>query len=140
MEWLNFSSTTYETGLFEFKDKLLEWIFVLPNTYSFKVNGLLPEKITPEEIKKQDLESLRRTLENNGITLDAIREAKERFWNNVVTTPLQYSERLSKLYWAEIYIKREDLQFVRSYKIRWALNFIMSLSEEQRQAWIVCAS
>ena len=51
-----------------------------------------------------------------GITIENILDAKHQFWNFINTTPLIKSDRLSKLYKAEIYIKREDLQPVRSYK------------------------
>ncbi len=74
------------------------------------------------------------------IKLKNIIKAKEDFWNFIKTTPLIYSERLSKKYKANIYLKREDLQPVRSYKIRWAFNLINSLNEKERNAWIVCAS
>jgi threonine dehydratase len=55
-------------------------------------------------------------------------------------TPLQYHRKLSEKFQAEIYVKREDLQVVRSYKIRGAYNLIQSLSDEQRQRGVVCAS
>ncbi|TGL18907.1 threonine dehydratase [Leptospira yanagawae] len=55
-------------------------------------------------------------------------------------TPLQFHTRLSDLYQAKIYLKREDLQVVRSYKIRGAYNMIQSLSFEERKYGIVCAS
>lgn len=55
-------------------------------------------------------------------------------------TPLQYHTRLSKLYGANIYLKREDLQVVRSYKIRGAYNMIQSLTLEERNRGVVCAS
>lgn len=74
------------------------------------------------------------------ITLENILKAKHSFWNFIKTTPLLYSERLSKKYNAKIYIKREDLQPVRSYKIRWAFNKINSLSEKEKKAGVVCAS
>ena len=74
------------------------------------------------------------------ITLENILAAKYRFWEVVKQTPLEYSERLSKKYGAEIYLKREDLQKVRSYKIRGAYNLISSLSEVEKQKWVVCAS
>ncbi len=76
----------------------------------------------------------------NNITLDSIKKAKENFWTFIDNTPLIFSERLSKKYDAEIYIKREDLQPVRSYKIRWAFNKINSLNKQEKDAWVVCAS
>jgi threonine dehydratase len=58
----------------------------------------------------------------------------------VLKTPLQHHRKLSEKYGAEIYIKREDLQVVRSYKIRGAFNLIQSLTDEQRKRGVVCAS
>lgn len=58
----------------------------------------------------------------------------------VLKTPLQYHRKLSEKFQAEVYLKREDLQVVRSYKIRGAYNLIQSLSQEQRQRGVVCAS
>ncbi|PIB39128.1 threonine ammonia-lyase IlvA [Maribacter sp. 4G9] len=55
-------------------------------------------------------------------------------------TPLTPSIRLSKQFGANIYLKREDLQRVRSYKIRGAYNKINSLSQEERKNGVVCAS
>lgn len=74
------------------------------------------------------------------ITLESIKKAKQEFWDFIKTSPLEYSKRLSEKYDAEIYLKREDLQSVRSYKIRWAFNKINSLNNEEKQAWVVCAS
>ena len=58
----------------------------------------------------------------------------------IPNTPLMFSPRLSKKYKAQIFLKREDLQTVRSYKIRGAFNLIQSLSEKEKKAGIVCAS
>ena len=55
-------------------------------------------------------------------------------------TPLRLSHRFSKLYGANIFLKREDLQEVRSYKIRGAYNKISSLSLKESQNGVVCAS
>lgn len=55
-------------------------------------------------------------------------------------TPLQLHKRLSEEFDCEVYLKREDLQVVRSYKIRGAYNFISHLTEEERLKGIVCAS
>lgn len=55
-------------------------------------------------------------------------------------TMLQYNEGLSLKYNAKIYLKREDLQVVRSYKLRGAYNLISTLSDEQRAQGVVCAS
>ncbi len=58
----------------------------------------------------------------------------------VLKTPLQYHAKLSEKYQCELYLKREDLQVVRSYKIRGAYYLIQGLNEEQRLRGIVCAS
>lgn len=55
-------------------------------------------------------------------------------------TPLMHNRNLSNRYGAEVMLKREDLQMVRSYKIRGAYNKIRSLSPEQVERGIVCAS
>lgn len=60
--------------------------------------------------------------------------------NVALKTPLQFHAKLSEKFKAEVYLKREDLQVVRSYKIRGAYNLIQSLSEEQRNRGVVCAS
>lgn len=52
-------------------------------------------------------------------------------------TPIQYCERLSKLYNANIFLKREDLQITRSFKIRGALNKILNSKNINK---VVCAS
>ncbi|UQZ34781.1 threonine dehydratase [Paenibacillus sp. PK3_47] len=58
----------------------------------------------------------------------------------IVRTPLQLDAVLSARYGCNVYLKREDLQIVRSFKIRGAYNMIRSLSEEDRAKGIVCAS
>jgi len=55
-------------------------------------------------------------------------------------TPLVYNELLSEQFQANIWLKREDLQVVRSYKIRGAYNMIQSLPESDIQNGVVCAS
>ncbi|NDI34850.1 threonine ammonia-lyase IlvA [Chengkuizengella sediminis] len=58
----------------------------------------------------------------------------------ITTTPLQYNELLSQMYDCNVYLKREDLQVVRSFKIRGAYLAIQSLSKEVRERGVVCAS
>jgi threonine dehydratase len=58
----------------------------------------------------------------------------------VLKTPLQFHRKLSEKFGCELYLKREDLQVVRSYKIRGAYNLIQSLTEEERNRGVVCAS
>lgn len=58
----------------------------------------------------------------------------------VVHTPLQYNDVLSERYECNVYVKREDLQVVRSFKLRGAYYLIQSLTNEERAAGVVCAS
>lgn len=74
------------------------------------------------------------------ITIKDIEEAAKRIEGIAQKTPLQFSKRLSKKYGAEVYLKREDLQEVRSFKIRGAYNKMASLSEDEKKRGIVCAS
>jgi threonine dehydratase len=67
-------------------------------------------------------------------------QAVERLKPVVIRTPLALSFNLSKRYNCEVYLKREDLQVVRSYKLRGAYNMMSSLSKEQLQRGVVCAS
>lgn len=67
-------------------------------------------------------------------------QAALRIQDVVTRTPLQYNTHLSEKYGADIYLKREDLQVVRSYKLRGAYNKIVSLSEEERSRGVTCAS
>lgn len=66
--------------------------------------------------------------------------ALERLKDVVMKTPLQYNHNLSKKYSARVYLKREDQQVVRSYKLRGAYNMISSLSQQQLHKGVVCAS
>jgi threonine dehydratase len=58
----------------------------------------------------------------------------------VKRTPLTYNHNLSRKYACKVYLKREDLQVVRSYKIRGAYNMMTSLPIDQLKAGVVCAS
>jgi len=66
--------------------------------------------------------------------------AYERLNGIVRNTPLEYNAGLSAKYDCEIYLKREDLQVVRSYKLRGAYNMISQLTDEQLSRGVVCAS
>ena len=58
----------------------------------------------------------------------------------VKKTNLEFNERLSKKYNCNLFLKREDQQVVRSFKLRGALSKIITLSDSQRKKGIVCAS
>ncbi|HTF82570.1 MAG TPA: threonine ammonia-lyase IlvA, partial [Cytophagales bacterium] len=74
------------------------------------------------------------------VSAENILKALERLKPIVTHTPLQKNSRLSERYKCNIYLKREDLQVVRSYKIRGAYNFISSCSNEELSKGIVCSS
>ncbi|BBZ60158.1 threonine ammonia-lyase IlvA [Mycolicibacterium monacense] len=83
---------------------------------------------------------LSQTPRTSPITAADIDEAAQRIVDVVVRTPLQFSERLSEVTGAQVYLKREDLQVVRSYKLRGAFNLISQLTEEEIAAGVVCSS
>ncbi|TDN87602.1 L-threonine ammonia-lyase [Salegentibacter sp. 24] len=72
--------------------------------------------------------------------LKAVKEAAERISKVVVKTPLMQSFTYSKKFSANVMLKREDLQQVRSYKIRGAYNKISSLPQDQLNKGVICAS
>lgn len=74
------------------------------------------------------------------INIDGIYKAAERLSDVAIKTPLTRNKNLSDLYEANIYLKREDLQVVRSYKIRGAYNKMAALGKEQLANGVVCAS
>ena len=67
-------------------------------------------------------------------------DAAQRLQKIVTRTPLMFNANLSKKYQCNIFLKREDLQVVRSYKIRGAYNMMSSLPAEQLNKGVVCAS
>lgn len=69
-----------------------------------------------------------------------VEEAAQRLAGVVTRTPLEPNARLSSRVDAQVWLKREDLQTVRSYKVRGAYNFIVQLDEETRARGVVCAS
>lgn len=67
-------------------------------------------------------------------------EAAERLKKIVTRTPLTFNASLSKKYNCTIFLKREDLQVVRSYKLRGAYNMMSSLPADELNKGVVCAS
>lgn len=66
--------------------------------------------------------------------------AAKRIAPVVTPTPLQRCDRLSEITGATVYLKREDLQTVRSYKLRGAYNLLVQLSDAELAAGVVCSS
>jgi threonine dehydratase len=93
-----------------------------------------------DAVKKKEIDK------NNDVSLPGhpgrlnFHEAAYRLKKVVQHTPLMYNHNLSRKYDCEVFLKREDLQVVRSYKIRGAYNMMSGLSEAQRRRGVVCAS
>jgi threonine dehydratase len=74
------------------------------------------------------------------VTADDVDEAAARLRGVIPTSPLERSSRLGDRTGAQVWLKREDLLPVRSYKIRGAYNLISQLDDEARAQGVVCAS
>ena len=74
------------------------------------------------------------------LSATAVEEAAARLVSVASRTPLERSTRLSRLTGLEVWLKREDLQPVRSYKIRGAYNFMVQLDADTLTRGVVCAS
>jgi threonine dehydratase len=72
--------------------------------------------------------------------LEDVKKAAKKLEGIAIVTPLSKNIRYSKEYKANVFFKREDLQQVRSYKIRGAYNKMSSLNIKQAAHGIVCAS
>jgi threonine dehydratase len=73
-------------------------------------------------------------------SVKGIVQAKKNLEGIIDVTPLKLNEQLSDEFGAKIYLKREDLQVVRSYKIRGAYNFMSQLNAAQKKQGVVCSS
>jgi threonine dehydratase len=89
------------------------------------------------ELSDYQINKMQSTLPS--LTLD-FASAKQRLQKIVNRTPLTYNHNLSRKYACDVFLKREDLQVVRSYKLRGAYNMMSSLPQEQLQKGVVCAS
>lgn len=74
------------------------------------------------------------------ISVENIYKAKVRLNGVVEHTPLSFNHNLSEKYNCRIYLKREDLQMVRSYKIRGAYNKMINTPREILENGVVAAS
>lgn len=73
-------------------------------------------------------------------TVEAIESAAKKLQTVATITPLEKHQRFSEKYDCTMLFKREDLQRVRSYKIRGAYNKLSSLTAEETKHGIICAS
>ena len=74
------------------------------------------------------------------ISLEQIYKAKIRLKDVVERTPLMTNYNLSERFQCKVLLKREDLQVVRSYKIRGAFNRMSAMTQEELERGVVCAS
>ncbi|HZG17096.1 MAG TPA: threonine ammonia-lyase IlvA [Candidatus Bathyarchaeia archaeon] len=76
----------------------------------------------------------------NMVSMEDITVASHALKEVVIKTPLQYNAILSERYQCNVYLKREDLQVVRSFKLRGAYYMMQTLTEQERQKGVICAS
>lgn len=74
------------------------------------------------------------------VTIEDILKASEVLQEIAEETPLEYDAYLSNKYQCDVYLKREDLQMVRSFKIRGAYYAVSQLTPAERSRGVVCAS
>jgi threonine dehydratase len=80
------------------------------------------------------------SIQGPAVDAAAVDAARVRLSSVLPPSPLQPNPRLSARIGGQVWLKREDLQPVRSYKVRGAYNLIAQLDQESRQAGVVCAS
>ncbi|MFI5691773.1 threonine ammonia-lyase IlvA [Kribbella sp. NPDC051586] len=88
----------------------------------------------------QGSSSVARSTTPRTVDAAAIEAAVDRLDGVAVRTPLQRNLRLSERTGAQVWLKREDLQIGRSYKLRGAYNLIAQLDDAAKAAGVVCAS
>jgi len=76
----------------------------------------------------------------NHPSLKGVESAAKKLKGLTRITPLEFNKRLSKNVNASVFLKREDLQQIRSFKIRGAYNKISSLKKDEIKKGIICAS
>jgi threonine dehydratase len=74
------------------------------------------------------------------VNIDNIRQARERIAGKVRRTPILRADKLDPLVDAQVYLKAENLQVTGSFKIRGAMNRILTLSDEERAKGIIASS
>lgn len=102
------------------------------------MNEVLIQKEAPENSSENYDSSL--SFMNGHLNAEGIISAAYNMKDVVNRTPLNYNLNLSKKYQCNVFVKREDLQVVRSYKLRGAYNMMSSLPKKQLERGVVCAS
>lgn len=100
----------------------------------------MPPLKTGNELNSSKINSSGKKKLSGLIPAAKILAASHRLQKIMQRTPLMENINLSKEYDAHIYLKREDLQIVRSYKLRGAYNKMSQLSEVERGKGVICAS
>lgn len=104
-----------------------------------QTSNLLEERLYKHAPTVEEMEESSKTSPSGGGALD-FSAAAARLKAIITRTPLMLNHNLSRQYQCNVYLKREDLQVVRSYKLRGAYNMMSSLPVEQLQKGVVCAS
>lgn len=74
------------------------------------------------------------------VTLEQVKDARERIQDSVFVTPCSHSETFSQLTGSAVFLKLENTQMTGSYKERGALNKILTLTPEERSRGLIAAS
>jgi threonine dehydratase len=114
---------------------------------SNQVEGLLadlaarPRVLSAREVAPLAAAPRRHDAQEGGpVTLADIEAAMARIRDSIPITPLVYSEKLSQLTGARVFLKLENLQMTGSFKERGALNRILNLTEEEASRGLIAAS
>lgn len=107
-------------------------IVTLKNDQIKELDEYSYKREAPKRDFKPDLSKL--------VPIDKIYKAYKNIRSTVRRTPLTLSLSLSEKYGANVYLKREDLQIVRSFKLRGAYNKFTTLTAEDKAKGVVCAS
>lgn len=143
MHWVARLACRLPIHIFPVKQKtyvLRNWIYNLSpnNSFHFQAYVLLKNSFLNFVTANRFMNTL--TKASKLITIGRIRDAQQNLKGVATPTPLTYSPNLSREFGCKIFLKREDLQVVRSYKLRGAYNKISSLPKKQAAKGIVCAS
>ncbi len=74
------------------------------------------------------------------VTLEGIRQARQRIQESIYLSPAPRSEALSRMTGQQVYLKLDNLQRTGAFKERGALNKILTLSEEEKRRGVIAAS
>lgn len=74
------------------------------------------------------------------LTAALIRATAQRIADSVIVTPTVYSEALSRLTGAEVFVKYENMQHTGSFKARGAAAKLTTLTDTQKKAGVIAAS